>query len=129
MISVTIPLGKPLPSAANLREHWRVKAVRVKQQREAVQLVLAKYKYALSGWAQDADDFTHIDPDSKGCMRVRFVRIAPRQLDSDNLAYAFKAHRDAVAEVAGVDDGSLIWRWEYAQEKGKPAIRIEVEVA
>lgn len=129
MISVTIPLGKPLPNPTNLREHWGAKAKRVKQQRSAVQLVLAKYKRTLAGWAQTSDAFTHIDDSAAGCMRVRFVRISPRKLDDDGNVAAFKAHRDAVADLAGVDDGSPVWRWEYAQETGKPAIRIEVEVA
>jgi hypothetical protein len=51
-------------------------------------------------------------------LRVRMVRCAPGVLDDDNLAGAFKAPRDAVADWLGTDDkpGSGV-AWEYAQEK------------
>ncbi len=121
---VAIPLRKPLPSAANLREHWAAKAKRVKSQRHVVRLAFGLSNrralhaqaeaYAIGVW------------DKSATLRVRFVRVASRRLDDDNLGHAFKAMRDEVAAMAGVDDGNSLWRWEYAQETGKPGVRIEV---
>lgn len=120
---VAIPLTKPLPSAANLREFWATKAKRVKAQRMMVAFAFGQFRGQLRALA---DEHAVGVWDKPLCLRVRFVRIAPRKLDDDNLAHAFKAMRDEVAAMAGVDDGDSLWRWEYAQEKGKPGIRIEV---
>jgi hypothetical protein len=60
---------------------------------------------------------------------VTLTRIGPRKLDSDNLAISAKAVRDALAELWGVDDGSDLYDWRYAQEsagKGVYGVRIEV---
>lgn len=49
------------------------------------------------------------------------VRIAPRMLDDDNLAGAFKSIRDEVASFFNVDDGPkgpIAWRYE--QQRGEP---------
>lgn len=60
---------------------------------------------------------------------VRLTRMSPRQLDShDNLRAALKSTVDAVASWLRIDDGSMLVRWEYAQEKGEAAVRVEVEV-
>jgi hypothetical protein len=66
---------------------------------------------------------------------VRLTRIAPRNLNDDNLAYAFKHCRDVIADLirpgyafGRADDTDQI-KWEYAQEKGQPkqyGIKIEV---
>lgn len=112
-------LAKPVPSAANLREHWTTKAKRVKAQRDLVLVLLQGARMLLPG-------FRHFSEETSLC-RIRFVRISTRPLDDDNLAYAFKAHRDAVAEWFGCDDGDTsFWKWSYAQEKGLPGIRIEI---
>ncbi len=61
--------------------------------------------------------------------RILFVRIAPRKLDTDNNVDAFKSIRDGIARWFEVDDGDEErWQWEYAQEKGPYAIRVEYEV-
>src|SRR5574338_709033 len=66
---------------------------------------------------------------------VKLVRIAPRNLDEDNLIYAFKKIKDVVADyiipglAPGRADGDKRIKWEYDQEKGEPkeyAIRIEI---
>jgi hypothetical protein len=58
---------------------------------------------------------------------VRLTRVGPRKLDSDNVATAFKATRDGIADWLQVDDGdeSLV-TWEYGQERGAYAVRVEV---
>ena len=97
MIHLTIPYR--LPSAPNLREHWAVKARRVKQQRGVVTMFLG---------ARPRPPLPTV---------VTLTRIAPRPLDGDNLAGAFKAMRDAVAEWLGVDDADPRVTWAYAQRR------------
>lgn len=70
-------------------------------------------------------------PRPPGRIAVRFVRIAPRELDTDNLGNSFKAMRDELARCFGLDDGPRApITWSYAQERGAPrryAVRVEVE--
>ncbi len=64
-----------------------------------------------------------------GTVVVALTRIAPRDLDTDNLASGLKAVRDGVADALGVDDGSSRIEWRYAQERGRPgeyAVRVEI---
>ena len=101
VICIVIPLK--LVSVANLREHWAKRASRAKQHR-------------LLAWANLRG---HSAP-RVGKVAVTLTRIAPRPLDSDNLSSSFKATRDGVADWLGVDDGSDLVTWNYAQRKGKP---------
>lgn len=59
-------------------------------------------------------------------MRVRITRVGKRALDSDNLQAACKAVRDAAAEMLGIDDRLEIW--DYGQQTGDYAVRIELTV-
>lgn len=117
--------GMELPSTANLREHWRARAPRTQTHRRLGRVMLAP-KFALHAVALRAalagDGIT-----------VRITRVAPRALDSDNLASACKALRDGIADALrafGVrDDRDARVRWEYAQGRGAPrqrAVRVEV---
>jgi hypothetical protein len=109
VIDILIPMR--LPSAANLREHWAVKAKRVKAQRVAVRMYLG-------GTPRPAFPVV-----------VTLTRIAPRALDDDNLRSAWKGPRDQVATFLGVPDNHPGIRWDYAQERRGPkvyAIRIQV---
>lgn len=100
--------------------HWRVKAKRVKAQREAVRWACATH---LAGWMLAAG--------VRDSYAITLTRIAPKKLDSDNLQGSFKAVRDEVAALLGIDDGSEALSWRYLQRKGsKPyeyAVEIEVE--
>jgi crossover junction endodeoxyribonuclease RusA len=98
----------PLPSVANLREHHFAKAKRVKAHRAVGQLL--------------AKGYTH-----KGSALIVLTRFAPRPIDSDNLASAFKAVRDGIADVIGVDDGhmSLIWHCQQAKAT-RPLIAVAI---
>lgn len=63
---------------------------------------------------------------------VRLTRIAPKALDTDNLAGGFKAIRDGIADALGIDDGAERLRFSYAQERGAPklyAARVEVWIS
>lgn len=51
---------------------------------------------------------------------VTFTRIAPRALDDDNLAFAFKSWRDGVADGLNINDRDPRVTWRYAQERGRP---------
>lgn len=58
---------------------------------------------------------------------VTLVRVGPRVIDDDNLAFAFKALRDGVADALGVPDHDPRVTWRYAQERGPYAVRIELD--
>lgn len=108
-MTLTIPM--PLPSAANLREHWTAKARRVRAQRTWVAAYLRGSPPALP-------------------VVVTLTRIAPRELDGDNLQGAFKGVRDQVAAWLGHADNVPGITWGYAQARGLPrevgiVIRIE----
>ncbi|MCF1193264.1 hypothetical protein LRR18_16865, partial [Mangrovimonas sp. AS39] len=67
---------------------------------------------------------------------IKLIRISSRKLDAhDNLHTAFKYVVDAIADIlnpgkaAGRADDSKLFKWEYAQEKGKvkeKSIRVEI---
>lgn len=103
MISVTCSM--PLPSAANQSEHWAVRAARAKKQRSQAFLALR----STGPWQGPS-----------GEVQIILTRIGPRRLDDDNLAYAFKAARDGVADFLGIDDGDPRLKWLYAQRKAGP---------
>jgi hypothetical protein len=97
---MTLLIPHRLPSAANERLHWRVKAKRTRAQRELVAIYIGgKRPPALP-------------------VVVTLIRIAPRALDGDNLQSAFKAMRDEVANWLGVPDNHPSIRWEYGQRRG-----------
>lgn len=102
VLCVLVPLK--IESTANLREHWRKRAHRTQLHRRQA---FAALRQALP---------------SPGIRRslVTLTRIAPRQLDDDNLAHAFKAVRDGVADWLGLPDNHPDVQWKYAQRKGKP---------
>lgn len=108
MISVTIPIRTV--SGMNVREHWGKKARRVRSEREAACLI---FPYGVK----------------LPCV-VTFTRIAPRELDGDNLQSSMKGIRDGVADKLGIDDRDARVVWRYQQRYGKPkeyAVLVEVE--
>lgn len=108
MIRFELPLKTP--SVANLREHHMAKAKRVASQRRAAMLKCPKWN-------------------GGPLLVVTLTRVAPHRLDSDNLAAALKGVRDGIASRLGVDDGSALVRWEYAQESGDEAVRVDIRRA
>jgi hypothetical protein len=109
------------PSVANLREHWRKKAQRAREQRFDAK-VLAVWNVGLT-LSADVQAFGGT---------VKLTRIAPRGLDTDNLASCLKACRDGIADALGLNDGDARVAWLYAQERcraGSQAVRVEVEAA
>lgn len=106
-----------IASSANLAEHHFVKRKREKPQLFKILLALKPQTITLP------------------CCIV-LTRIAPRELDDDdNLRYAFKSHKDKIADILipglapGRADGDKRLQWKYAQEKGKPkeyAMKIQI---
>lgn len=111
-MTITVNIPMRTRSLANQREHWSARAKRAKQERWNANLFVTH-----AGAAKQSLPVV-----------VTLTRFAPRQLDSDNLCGAFKAVRDGVADALGIDDGSDLVTWVYAQEKAKEysvSIRIE----
>lgn len=119
MTTITIPIdGMKLGAALNARVHWTRRAARAKRERAVVAVALR------SQWLPDVE--TASPPTT-----CTLARIAPRMLDDDNLAGAFKSIRDEVAAFFGVDDGPrgpIAWRYE--QRKGQPKqYAVEIRLA
>lgn len=105
MIVVEIPLR--IESMANCSLPWYKKAKLIKSYRNAAILVRKP---------------------QIPC-QVYLTRIAPRDLDDDNLRGAFKALRDGIADRIGLPDNDPRVQWFYKQERGKPkeyAVRVEI---
>jgi hypothetical protein len=94
-----------IESEANRREHWSKAAARKKLHRQTARLALQHIRDR---------------PPAGAAIVVTMRRIAPRNLDSDNLASGFKAVRDGIADWLGIDDGSPRITWLVEQGKGKP---------
>jgi len=119
----------PTVSEANCTEHFTVKAKRHRAQQAVIR-----------SWFRSLPCFPKVPAE------VRFTRIAPRELDDDNLHMAFKWIRDELSELIlqvkpkayrdrsgrikmlkGRADSDKRIKWYYGQEKGqKQAIRIEI---
>lgn len=60
------------------------------------------------------------------CAIVRIVRVAPRQLDSDNAESAAKSVRDGIADAIRVHDRDQRVVWLVDQERGQACVRVEI---
>lgn len=99
-------------SEANQREHWSAKDRRRRSQQRDFVLLWRSKKVRVSLPAT-----------------IRFTRYSFQTLDTDNLAGAFKAIRDALASEIGIDDGSPLVDWQYAQVQiNKRDIYFTVEI-
>lgn len=95
-------------SRLNSREHWRARSTRSKAERTAAALMCPHFPTPC---------------------KVTFTRVGPRALDSDNLQGALKSIRDGIADKLGINDNGPLVQWEYAQERGPYAVRVELEAA
>jgi hypothetical protein len=115
-VNIVVTLPVKIESSLNLREHWRVRANRNTSHRAAAFFVLKALGIGVG--------------DRPTACTITLTRIAPRELDDDNLAGGCKSVRDGVADWLGIDDGDKRLTWVYRQEKGAPkhyACRIEVK--
>lgn len=88
-------------SEGNNDVHWRLKGERTNRQIDIVKTNI---------WPRDVP----------GPCAVHLVRMAPGTLDAhDNLPGSMKHIVDAIADIAGVDDGDPRWTFTYGQEKSK----------
>lgn len=98
----------PLSLNALVSEHFRSRAHRRAKERAAVAKAL---------------DGKRLPPGPP--WTVTLTRIASREFDDDNLQAAFKAFRDEVAAVLGVNDGdraAVVWRYrQLVQRVATPA--------
>jgi hypothetical protein len=118
LVSAYLPIR--IASAMNLREHWTVRSRRIKGERAAARLAVLASSGASTYTGAKAFRLPVV---------VTLTRIAPRQLDDDNLASGFKGIRDGVAEALGTDDRNPLVTWRYAQRRGDPreyAMTIEI---
>jgi len=100
-------------SEANIKEHWSKSSKRHKLQQKHV-----RFKFL--------EDKPEIDLP----VQIMLTRIGKRKLDDDNLRISFKWIKDQIAACLfpgsrlgqADDDPRLIWH--YAQEIGKPGIKI-----
>ncbi len=60
-------------------------------------------------------------------VHVHIVRISKGVMDDDAVPMATKHIRDGIADRLKIDDGSPLIRFTYAQEKGEPGVRVEIE--
>lgn len=113
-ITFTIPIATVNP--LNRREHWTVRAKRVRMERLSARL-------ALHGLFRRG-----VPPQPP--YAVTLTRRCTRKFDSDAVPAALKAIRDEIANLLGVTDGPNDHRvtWVYAdQEKGTPGVRVTIE--
>jgi hypothetical protein len=92
-------------SESNRRDHWAVRAARVKTQRTMAHLAVRREVMGLQPMPER--------------FAVYLTRHSPSVLDGDNLQGALKGVRDGIADALGIDDGDPRITWDYAQEKAK----------
>lgn len=113
MITFALPLK--LVSEANAHQHWRVRQKRAKAQRHLA-------------WAHVCSWGDRVRLKLVPCT-VTIIRVAPREIDSDNLVGSAKHVRDGIADALGINDRDPRVEWIVRQEKGPPktyAVRIEI---
>ena len=110
-----------LVSSANLREHYRVRAARVKEERMMVAEAFSdeKAQQFASAWhGANGVQFT-----------IHMIRVAPRPIKDtfENLPIAFKGIKDEIAKQLGIDDGDeAAAQWSCGQSKGAYGLDISI---
>ena len=92
MIDLRLPIRTY--SLANMREHWAVRAKRLKIERQTAYICAPAFPVP--------------------CV-ITLTREGKKLLDDDNLRGAFKAIRDGIADRLGVHDNDPRVKWEYGQ--------------
>lgn len=117
-ITLAVRLRSPLNGSHG---HWAVQAKRRREERHNA-------TWGCSGPLTD-----HRNDLANGSLvgvSVQITRIAPRELDDDNLRASAKSIRDGITDALGLkNDRDPKLQWEYAQERGAPkqyAVRVTV---
>jgi len=106
-----------LRSEANNNDHWSKKH---------------KRKIKNNFFIKAALHTTFSEKEKKLPCKIVLTRIGKRLLDEDNLVHAFKGIRDSIADFLipglkpGQADSDKRIEWEYAQEKGEYAVKIQI---
>lgn len=120
---LAIDAGFYLPSLSNqTHRNWVVQSKIAKEHRF---LGLNVMRSALKGTGRVCG---FSEPYDGNEWDVLLKRLAPMQLDSDNLAGAFKSIRDGIADAMGMDDkweGKIKWRYDQSKS---PAYGIRIEL-
>ena len=116
--SITFTLALRTVSEANRRGSWRAHHARTKSQR-AIACGVTISETRGRQWVRTER------------IVVTLTRIAPRELDTDNLASSAKGLRDGIADAINYgNDRDKRVTWVYAQTKGKPReYRVDVRIA
>lgn len=108
IFSIEVPIILHSPNGNY--EVWQVRHSRRNAERKKVNAVLGKY-----------------EPPTllaQSTLRVRITRISSRTMDGDNLQFAAKTLRDAIASWVGLDDADKRIRWSYNQEVVRERISV-----
>jgi hypothetical protein len=120
-VKFTVPVK--LISEANEHAAWQARQRRAKAQRSATTAAVHDAGYAIHrelvvGRARSWYAVRLVSPPLLP-LKVTITRVAPRELDSDNLTGSAKHVRDQVAELLGVDDRSPKVKWVVEQRRGQ----------
>lgn len=124
-MKATLEISMTTVNESNNRDHWRVRAKRIQNQRKAVALL---WRSSLPLRRIRAD----IELNIAHKAIVTLTRVSPRPYDDDGWVSAAKGIRDQVADELGLrNDRDPRVAWLYRQERGKKphecAVCIEVE--
>lgn len=109
-----------IPSEANKREHWSARHRRHKNNAVLI-------KYALAEQIKN-------NPTLKLPLAITLTRVAPRELDKDNLISSMKNHTDIIADLLipglkpGQADSDKRLTFSYAQIKRSKTNALQVEI-
>lgn len=130
MIDINLPIRLQSP---NIQEHWTKRYKRNIKMGKVVAYALNTHPAAVYArnclhmlYPHDIEDWGPLKPS----IEVDLIRIGPRNLDYDNMVFAFKAIRDALSGwfypelAAGQADGYEVFKFNYLQEKGNYGIKI-----
>ena len=120
ILSLSMPIR--LVAETNKREHWAVKAKRVKAQRTATAWALSPHRFARA----------HVQAVTRERgLVVTIRRVAPRSLDPlENLPASMKAVADEIAKWVGEDDrkGSQLRLVPDQRRGGVGEYAVEIEM-
>jgi hypothetical protein len=117
-VSVSFSVPVKILSEANNTDHWSKKKARKDETRKKIKL-----KWLLIG-----------NPEPKLPCIIKITRIAPRELDFDNLVYSMRNITNIIADLLipglapGRADGDKRLKFEYLQRKIPKTYSVEIEI-
>ncbi len=118
--SITLRVPVRVVAEMNQRCHWSKRYSRFQTQEAETRVAWLKspLRYCGKPWGMGWP------------LLVTFRHLGPK-VDDDNLRGAFKAVRDAVASLLGVDDADhrVLWHYEQRLETKRGEMGIEIDVA